>query len=136
LSRAFRYTWACPRGPKAKTFREGARNGLRLTVTNNTCLLYRTVSATQETATPLLALRLRPKYRCTVNHTWPHPISDRMDLLAISPSILVMSPNLLVIGRTRYIRILFYYYVFSSSRSILYYYLVTTSSTLHFIVHL
>jgi hypothetical protein len=57
------------RGPKAKTFRAGARNGLRLTVTNNTRLLRGTVSATQETATPLPAPRLRPKYRYTVNHT-------------------------------------------------------------------
>jgi hypothetical protein len=116
-----------------KIFRAGARNGLRLIVINNTCLLYGTVSATQETATFLLSPRLRPKRGCTVKL---YPISDRMDLSAMSPSILVISPNLLVIGRTRYIRTLFYYYIFSSSRLILYYYLVTTSSTLHFIVHL
>jgi hypothetical protein len=50
-SRAFRYTWASPGRPQEDSPTKEARNGLRLTITNNTRLHDGTVSTTQETAT-------------------------------------------------------------------------------------
>ena len=113
-----------PRRALRQTLETGARNGLRLTVTNNTYLYNGTVSAMQELAADTRDLEV---------YSWVYHTDYRNDQSSILPTIPNYRPQP---QRAGYIRTLILYYVFSSSRSISHCYLVTTFSTLRFTVHL